>query len=141
MTNRSGDGDTVNDGGIPCPPGIACDIGTALPNENCQAGFYCPEATYQIPCRAGFYCETGSWNETVCEFPNYCPEQTGDENGTPCKLGFGAVDGFNRTNEEEFCRLCPAGTFRSRKEQRECEPCPAGNSCPEGTGQERSIID
>lgn len=129
-------GDTVTDGGFPCPPGVSCDLGTYIPDTACPAGYFCPEATYQIPCRSGFYCEEGSWNETVCEFPYYCPEGTGDLYGYTCDLGYGAVDGFNRTNEEEFCRLCPSGTYRSRKEQTECEPCPAGASCPVGTGRD-----
>ena len=130
--------DTVNDGGLPCPPGITCDVGTEEPNVNCPAGYYCPEASYEIPCRAGYYCPIGSWNETVCEFPYYCPERTGENYGMTCNLGYGAVDGFNRTNEEEFCRLCPSGTYRSREEQVECEPCPAGSSCPEGTGRDNT---
>ncbi|CAG5098823.1 Oidioi.mRNA.OKI2018_I69.XSR.g16008.t1.cds [Oikopleura dioica] len=128
----------INDAGVPCPPGFTCPEGTEIADELCPAGYYCPESSFheRYPCSAGFYCELGSWNETVCEFPYYCPPLTDKEFGFTCDLGHGALAGLNRTNEEEFCQLCPAGTYRSREDQPECEPCPAGMSCPEGTGED-----
>ena len=78
-----------------CPPTIDCQI-TRLKSEYCETqgpfepqlckpGFFCPNASLQLPCPEGSYCIRGSFTPTTCPLLSHCPP------GTEMRLFFGGI--------------------------------------------------
>ena len=101
--------------------GFACTTeGLTLPNEDCEAGYYCPEGQSVrtgTPCPVGFYCPTGTAG-------------TGDgaHSGKRCPTGYHAP-----TQGLSECERCPAGSncyIDGESNLPVKEDCPAGHYCP-----------
>ena len=130
-------GDLLNINGTVCPIGYECPEGNRVALK-CEAGYYCNELGMSKGklCPPGYFCEEGTYElEHICKFPFYCP--AGSSYPQPCPLGFSPEfpDGDNnRTNVVEFCKSCPAGTYRANFNQTECITCEPGYYCPKETG-------
>ncbi|XP_077926145.1 uncharacterized protein LOC118538874 [Halichoerus grypus] len=122
---------------IPCRAGSECPAG-AVAEVTCRAGSYCGPQTGVPPlCPGGYACPAGSSIYTgpgqLCVFPYYCPP--GSAHPRACPGGSEALNGTGlRVSKETRCRLCEAGTYRSRAlDAQACQPCPSGFSCHHGT--------
>eukprot|EP01029_Cantina_marsupialis_P004433 TRINITY_DN14448_c0_g2_i1.p1 TRINITY_DN14448_c0_g2~~TRINITY_DN14448_c0_g2_i1.p1 ORF type:complete len:1632 (+),score=579.25 TRINITY_DN14448_c0_g2_i1:1-4896(+) len=114
-----------------CTPGHYCESGSTAPMDcpagtfstssgntatgdctSCTPGYTCASGTVTPTekCLEGFYCSGGDGSPTSrCPIGNYCP--TGSSAPVPCE----------------------AGTYQDQLQQKECNPCPAGKFCIEGT--------
>lgn len=134
----------------PCPPGTYADTEYNQFRNNCKPcipGMYCPTYGLDYPpgnCSKGFYCPAGETQQSPldkeCQPGHFCPEGSGLHN--PCPAGT-----YQPYSRQEFCYICPAGSYCDPDEARKnlsCEgnvscgviaplDCPAGYFCPNGT--------
>ena len=87
-------------------------------------------------CPAGFFCENSNQTQPEpCELGNYCEEWSGNATLDPTQTACTWTD--SSSNDQYECQIpCPAGTYSNilyTKAASECQPCPAGYWCPEGT--------
>ena len=134
----------------PCPGGTYCaSEGLAVPEGQCEAGYYCTEASDSPTppaaiCPAGARCPAGAYVPTLCAAGFYQPNAGQDEclrcpagsycDGVDtavaieCELGYYCPEGtFSRTQ-----RPCPKGTYGAAtglSAESECAPCPGGSYC------------
>ena len=122
--------------GGPCAPGFVCLFGATGPRPNDETGY---------PCPAGSYCEEGSVVEFGCPSGTYNPTE-GQEECTPCPVSHYCP--ANSTNPiicplRHYCdgglgvpKRCPPGFVGEETglaSASECEPCPPGKFCVDGT--------
>eukprot|EP00704_Kipferlia_bialata_P000894 g894.t1 len=121
--------------GEQCPAGAYCEAGT-------NSVVLCPEGTLNpnaggtgegscVDCTEGFYC-SGTGRSTVsgaCQAGYYCP--AGQIQANPpayeCDAGYYCEAGVSVQS------MCPAGKYQSETGQSDCDTCPAGYYCVEGT--------
>eukprot|EP01022_Parablepharisma_sp_SALTPOND_P014589 TRINITY_DN199_c1_g1_i1.p1 TRINITY_DN199_c1_g1~~TRINITY_DN199_c1_g1_i1.p1 ORF type:complete len:4309 (-),score=431.50 TRINITY_DN199_c1_g1_i1:34-12960(-) len=131
----------VNAEGL-CPPGSYCLAGSKAPTpcpvgtyqdeygmttcKPCPANYYCPmtgmTTYYHHPCAEGYVCTGSATTATPLDLT---------EGGRPCDEGHYCVLGPVGGIVVEL--PCPAGTYEPRKGSKQCQECPAGFYCPEGS--------
>nr|CCA16646.1 conserved hypothetical protein [Albugo laibachii Nc14] len=139
----------------PCPEGMFCEVKTIQPVP-CGVGSYCPLGTsVELPCPSGtFGNDTGLVDAsqcTLCVAGRYCvngrvtgfcsagyfcsrynasPHPESHEGGGPCPLGHYCPQGVHEPIP------CPRNTARLTQygvKVEDCEPCPLGMDCTDGT--------
>ena len=101
-----------------CPPGKECAGGTEDPTP-CEAGFYCPGATWNSDSNP----TAAISNKARCESINFC--DGGEINPITCPTG-------SLCQGNALTSSCSAGSFCYEGIE---EDCPAGGYCPIGTQQ------
>merc|ERR1719232_75018 len=121
--------------------------------ETCEAGFLCPQKTgepapWHFSCPRGSYCTGGVQTKCPagyagirerassqangciqCPAGFYCPEGTADFLKSPCPRGAYCAKGAAMV-------VCPQGTYNDNLMGRsvaDCQQCPNGHECAEGT--------
>ncbi|KAG2929556.1 hypothetical protein PC114_g2752 [Phytophthora cactorum] len=128
---------TNTDAALPCKEGFYCVQGsyTATPTgQNNSLGKFCVAGTVTASCTAGYYCKLRNDHPNpVAAITNGTAD--GDmtwrtELGGPCPIGYycpeGVLDPFP----------CPKNSSRLQTlgiAESDCDPCPAGKSCNDGT--------
>ncbi|KAE9138231.1 hypothetical protein PF007_g1495 [Phytophthora fragariae] len=151
---------------ITCPAGGYCDTNATAPAP-CPLRYYCPEGvedpmlcpngkfcvggTITAPCSAGFYCKlrndhpnpatttvNGASDDDIvwrtelggpCPIGYYCPEGVLDP--IPCPKNSSRLETLGIALTD--CDPCPAG--KSCNDGTKTVPCPAGSYCPYGVGE------
>jgi hypothetical protein len=128
----------------PCTAGKACtEHGLAEPNYPCAPGYYCPGGNYRSN-QTDFACPPGTYNDyhnlTAVEQCSQCPETwacligTGGQQKPPvaCAAGHYCPAGTGSPTQWP----CAAGSWTNKtnlKAQAECELCPRGKYCLQGS--------
>jgi hypothetical protein len=113
---------------IPCPPGTFQNDTGQTECLECIAGHYCPKYAItgneidEYRCWAGYICYAGS----DTPYPND-PTDIVAAGGYICPIGHYCTAGATIETP------CPAGTFEMREGSSECQQCPEGYYCEEGT--------
>ncbi|KFH15614.1 GCC2 and GCC3 domain-containing protein [Toxoplasma gondii MAS] len=129
-TTKAGVGAKGESDCTPCPPGFACNSGK---EEQCEAGYYCPEGTrykHEFPCPGGTYSGQGKAKCTSCPAGRYCPPAS----TTPknCPAGYYCLAG----SDNPWNTPCPVNTFSARPNltrEQECLKCRKNEYCPVAT--------
>ena len=112
-----------------CPPG-SYNANTGLEEQAqcvpCPTGFYCQDGRLLGECDAGYFCYTGSASAQPADPDD---DERNYSNG-PCPLGHFCLQGAQSPT------VCSAGRIRATvgaREDADCEVCPAGFYCINGS--------
>lgn len=108
---------TLNPGYIWLNPRVDCT------HRQCNAGYYCPNATTETVCTSGNYCPVGSTKQTQCQAGYYCP--------TPATQNICTVGNYCPAGSTSQTQ-CAAGYYCSTDATTRTQ-CSAGYSCPAGS--------
>ena len=142
-------------GGLPCPVGSYCLVGTSTPVPcpeasysdttgsvgctSCPTGSYCPSGAVVLACVPGSYCPFMSAHPTVCPLSTYSATE-GAASCSWCPIGsycatVGIIDpplcpvgSYCPFNSSMFI-ACPPASYSDSQGASACSWCPAGSYC------------
>ncbi|KAG9482440.1 hypothetical protein GDO78_011238 [Eleutherodactylus coqui] len=130
---------------LPCDPGHYCDTpGQTQVSGLCSEGYFCAQsAKTSTPnegnlgdvCPSGHYCPAGSAIPHPCPAGSYSNTSgnVGPEACVPCESELLCPVGHHCPPGSSEPRACPMGQFQDKTGQSQCEECPVGYFCVEGT--------